>query len=123
MIGSNVTRVRSIAQILAATAAVVGLACLYSTMTDARQSIGLALAVIVEARDASRAEAIDIVAVAALRPRAEGQHDPLPFGAVGPDRGPVQPIGDQMSGLVGNGLGKEILGVACQDRGIVANPM
>ena len=70
-------------------AATIDLAHQDTVMADAGQPMGLALTVVVEARNASGAEVIDIVAVATFGPRAEGQHDPLPFSPVGPDGGPV----------------------------------
>lgn len=83
--------------------------------------MGLAWAVIVDARHASGTEVIDIVAVAAFWSRAEGQHDSLPFGPVRPDGVSMQPVSDQMSGFMWDGLSQEILRMACQDGRVVSD--
>lgn len=90
-------------------------------MTDAREQVRAAAAMVAEPPYPVSLQPFHVVVVAPPWLGAEQAHDGPPFPSVWFDACPEQAQGHQMRGFMRHGCGEEILGMSLQQVEVVAN--
>lgn len=110
-------------QILAAGTALVAVAAQDAMVADAGEQVGATGAMVGVASEGAGGEAADVEVMAACGGGAEVTHQGSPLGAMGLDTVAVEAVGDNMSDLVRDSAGQEVLAMTCQqDRVITHQP-